>query len=202
MGGLLIALFVCFLLTASLMSQNSDKEKEMTIELVALGEIPMSVLHHLQQKLPDIFQAVVFVGQGKALPREAYDRKRQQYLSLPLLALLSRGRTSDRVNHKILGIMDEDVYTPGLNFIFGQAEATTGVAMISLTRLRQSFYGLAEDEDIFLERSLKEAVHEIGHLYGLGHCPDSLCVMHFSNSLSDTDRKSFRFCKRCQARLG
>lgn len=173
----------------------------MIIELVPLGEIPISVLHHLQKQLPDILQAVVLIGQGKVLPRDAYDRRRQQYLSLPLLALLSSDRTPDVANHKILGIMDEDVYTPGLNFIFGQAEAQTGVAMISLRRLRQSFYRLTENENIFLERALKEAVHEIGHLLGLGHCPDARCVMHFSNSLADTDRKSFRFCEACRRRL-
>jgi len=41
-------------------------------------------------------------------------------------------------------------------------------------------------------------VHELGHTYGLGHCPDTHCVMHFSNSLRDTDIKSATFCPACQ----
>lgn len=40
---------------------------------------------------------------------------------------------------------------------------------------------------LFFERTVKEAVHEIGHLKGLSHCPDSGCVMHFSNSLRDSE---------------
>jgi archaemetzincin len=43
-------------------------------------------------------------------------------------------------------------------------------------------------------------VHELGHVFGLEHCPDPECVMHFSNSLLDTDRKSTSFCSQCRAR--
>ena len=38
------------------------------------------------------------------------------------------------------------------------------------------------------------AVHELGYIYGLGHCLDASCVMHFSNRLPDTDFKGKEFC--------
>jgi archaemetzincin len=74
-------------------------------------------------------------------------------------------------------------------------------AIIALPRLRQSFYGLPEDEALYHERAVKEAVHEMGHTYGLGHCRNRRCVMAFSNSLLDTDAKSRHFCARCHPLL-
>jgi archaemetzincin len=87
------------------------------------------------------------------------------------------------------------------NFVFGEADAGRGCAIISLARL-----GLPPAEGkpaavLFRRRALTVAVHEIGHLLGLGHCPKEDCVMHFSNSLADTDRKSPEFCKRCRDQL-
>jgi archaemetzincin len=45
-------------------------------------------------------------------------------------------------------------------------------------------------------------VHELGHVYGLGHCNRQACVMWFSNTLAETDRKGSRFCPVCARALG
>jgi archaemetzincin len=101
----------------------------------------------------------------------------------------------------ILGICNFDAYSSGLNFVFGQASLTGSVAVIYLPRLRQEFYSLGADTSIFIERVLKEATHEVGHAFGLDHCPKRSCVMHFSNSLVDTDRKAKDFCNICRNKL-
>ena len=73
--------------------------------------------------------------------------------------------------------------------------------MVSLRRLRPEHYGAPPDEKRLEERALKEAIHELGHTYGLGHCQDERCVMYFSNSLGDTDRKQALFCPLCRKGL-
>lgn len=79
------------------------------------------------------------------------------------------------------------------------------VAAVYLSRLRQEFYGLEKNENLFLQRVLKEAVHEIVHeivhAFGLGHWPISRCVMHFSNSISVTDTKAKDFHQDCRIKI-
>jgi archaemetzincin len=57
------------------------------------------------------------------------------------------------------------------------------------------------DEQRFRGRALKEAMHELGHTFGLGHCADPGCVMWFSNTLAETDRKGAAYCARCEETL-
>ena len=116
-----------------------------------------------------------------------------------LLWILEKLKPSKEI--KILVICDIDAYSGDLNFVFGEAYKGGKVAAIYLPRLRQEFYGLEPNKLVFHERSVKEAIHELGHTFSLFHCNDKLCVMHFSNSLHDTDIKGKSFCSVCKDNL-
>ncbi len=167
------------------------------ILLVPFKGVDLEAVSFLEDKLPSIFNLSTELHSILPLP-PAYNPQRGQYLSFPFLEALLPLKKEDKL---ILGITEVDLYAPHLNFIFGQADIGRNVAVISLFRLHPSFYGLPEDKDLFLERTLKEAVHELGHLYGLPHCSNPYCVMHFSNSIRDTDIKGFNFCEACKKRL-
>jgi archaemetzincin len=123
-----------------------------------------------------------------------YDPHRRQYHAGGIISLLKPEK--DKLT---LIITSRDLYIPGLNYVFGYAPG--GVGVVSTKRLDPRFYGGSYDRRLFLERAVKEAVHEIGHLMGLGHCPNHDCVMHFSNNILDTDRKSSQLCGDCRRRL-
>ena len=166
------------------------------IYLVPIGPVDEDVLSVVGEGLATALGRELDVSDPLPHPAYAYHQRRQQYLSD---AILSQLRQMVLPAERLLGLVDLDLYTPGLNFVFGQASMGGREALIALPRLQQSFYGLPDDEALFHERAIKEAVHELGHTYGLAHCPDATCVMHFSNSLPDTDFKGKEFCAVCQA---
>ncbi len=122
------------------------------------------------------------------MPGEAYDMSRRQYRADRLLDLARR-----HGHGRVVVVTDEDLYAGSLNFVFGLAERPGRAAVVSLARLREN-----ADEHLCHRRAVTEVVHEIGHTFGLTHCPDPGCVMSFSNSTREVDRKDRYFCRRCQ----
>jgi len=182
----------------SLLRQQAAAQKTEPIALVPIGQVDEAVLTVIGEGLKEAFGRDYVIAAPLPYPDYAYDRRRGQYRSDDILAQLRR---LSFPAERWLGLVDVDLYTPGLNFVFGQATMGGPAALISLTRLRQRFYGLPDDQALFLDRAVKEAVHELGHTYGLGHCSDRRCVMAFSNSLADTDYKGRTFCPGCRRLL-
>jgi archaemetzincin len=195
-------IFPVFTLSASLLFTTElfgkERNQEMGIVLVAIGAVDKNVMDWLKNDLSTVFNRRITVGKGMRDPDYAFNKKRNQRLSTAILnAVMEQKEYSPY--EKILGVVDHDLYVPELNFVFGEASRNT--AVISLTRLRQTFYRLPEDQNLFHQRALTEAVHELGHTYGLGHCSNPRCVMFFSDSLMDTDRKGSEFCQKCKSKL-
>ena len=128
-------------------------------------------------------------------PYYAPDR-RQHHATLLLATLL---RHLPAPGAKIVGVTREDLFIPVLTFVFGQSQLDGPAAVVSTHRLHNEFYGLPADEGLLRERTVKEVLHELGHAYGLVHCPDQSCVMRASTYVEEVDLKDARFCGRCAA---
>jgi archaemetzincin len=166
------------------------------ISVVAVDIVPSHVLERICAAITETFARPCRVGAALPKPYYAFDAQRRQYSAE---AILRRLHVHDA--ERVLGVVNLDLFVPDLNFVFGLADRANRRALIALPRLRQSFYGKGENEQRFIERSIKEAIHELGHTYGLAHCTNPRCVMSFSNSLADTEYKGRGFCATCRTKL-
>ncbi|HWC96527.1 MAG TPA: archaemetzincin family Zn-dependent metalloprotease [Candidatus Sulfopaludibacter sp.] len=129
----------------------------------------------------------------------AFDAERKQYRSTDVLEMLGRHCPADGA--KLLAVTERDLFVPVLTFVFGQAQLGGRLAVVSLARLRQEFYGLSPNGDALMERAVKEALHESGHTFGLVHCADRSCAMSLATNIRHIDGKQAAWCAACSALL-
>ena len=181
-----------------------------TIELLKIGGINQSFLVKLKKNLERSFKgfnlSINVIQEAIPLEKAEYNPKRRQYNASKVLTKILY-YTQKKQFFRILGVMDDDIYSKPLNFVFGLAmNPKTRIpelpvaALISITRLRETFYRRAENNALFELRILKEAIHELGHTFSLEHC-NKFCIMRFSNSLADTNKKPPKFCEFCKKKL-
>lgn len=177
------------------------------IYLQRIGDVDPRILIVLQKNLKWFFRKnnikINILPDKLPLLESEYEPYRRQYDALKVKKRLIK-HVNKKKYYRIFGVMGEDIFSRFLNFVFGVADMpknkSFGSALISVTRLREKFYRRSENLAQFELRVLKEAIHELGHTFGLEHC-ENLCVMRFSNSLNDTDKKPPNYCEACLKKL-
>jgi archaemetzincin len=129
----------------------------------------------------------------------AYDSRRGQLDSRRILSGLEQLERRD--DQLVLGVTGRDLYSAIFTFVFGEAHLGGAVAVVSFHRLRSELYGLPIDPLRLRGRLAKEALHEVGHLFGLVHCHAPSCVMGFSGVVEEIDSKAIDYCELCLAKI-
>jgi len=163
----------------------------MNIVIIGLNMIDKRILEYICKYLCEkIFYCNCEIIDPLILDSRFYNKLREQYNSDLILNWIAQKTKTYKADITI-GVGDFDAYADNLNFIFGEAYPKDHVCAIYLGRLKTN------DNDLYNERIIKEVIHEIGHVLGLQHCPNPDCVMYFSRTINDTDRKKPMYCKKC-----
>jgi len=168
----------------SFMSKLKSKQFFMELE-VLYSQISGDKIQIIKNVLTNTYKDIlkVYIDEEIELIDEAYTLQRRQYNAEILLNYLIRNKKRGIG----LWVVSKDIYSSGMNFVFGLAQPFKG-AILSIYRL--------------LNKRLieKEVVHEVGHVLGLPHCSNN-CVMQYSNSLWEAEIKPSYLCEECKKKI-
>ena len=156
-------------------------------------EAQAGLLDVVRAHLGSELRVEVATGFEPERPAETWDARRRQYETGRILKWLE---TRHPGAAKVLGLTDVDLFIPILTFVFGEAQLGGRAAVVSTARLTPG-NGLRGGR-LLAERLRKEALHELGHAYGLVHCGNPGCVMGRSPGVAEIDSKGPSFCTDCR----
>lgn len=165
-----------------------------------LGPFERRLSAEVAESLRSTFDVEVVVLAEVPLPDEAFYRPRSRYRAEKLLEFLRRLESSK--SGRVVGLTAMDISTTKDTVqdwgIFGLAYLHSGPCIISTYRLRRN-----ASKDFLSTRLVKVVRHEVGHTYGLEHCPTPGCVMEDAKgSIRGVDSSDGSFCTACRTALG
>ena len=164
-----------------------------TISIYRYGDFSANKAKRLEKQLKFYFPEVVLREQVLTLSAKHYNKERNRYRGTGLCEELGKHRNGDAV----IGLTDYVIFKPNeisqTYGIMGVSPLGTYKCVVS-SRIPSS--GKEQSDDNFV----KLALHELGHSFGLDHCPDQQCYM------VDVEHKmkfpqTTGFCKSCKTKL-
>jgi archaemetzincin len=142
------------------------------------------------------FNLSVTVLPKNRLPATAWYPPRSRYRAEKILIYLDTLRNDSYT--KIIGLTSKDISTTKDSIydwgIFGLGELGGPTCVVSTFRLKKNTISKA----IFLRRLLRVINHELGHTFGLDHCPNFGCIMEDAKgTIKTVDNSSGRLCSTC-----
>lgn len=196
--GLYVLMSSCSPSTSKRPEGNIDVDSD--IYIVPIGDIDEKYLIPLVPKLETRFTTKVHLALDKRMPipDHTYNYDTKQYVAMYILTEMRKLDLPE--DAKVLGVTNVDLFLPesDLPFLFGQAIRGKS-ALISILRMDPSSYvGGKPNDELLSQRMIKEAVHELGHAFGLDNDDDPECVMYLPKDLKALDKKTDSFCVKCQ----
>jgi archaemetzincin len=166
------------------------------ITLISFGYFDNDFLRSVAENIQRELFVKVQIKEGHLDLSDYYDPARRQYNANLLLKQIENNFAIEP--SKTIGLFNVDLFIPIFTYIFGQAYLGGRTGIVSFFRLSNERYGIESDENLLLERSCKEIIHELGHTLGLIHCHVSDCVMRSGTYVEDIDQKGSKFCPKCR----
>lgn len=174
-------------------SKVREESSPRCVTVYRYSDFPLATAEALCKELKKTFPEVKLSSTVLELPAEYYLKERNRYNGSGLLRDLKSHRNGDAViglTNRIIYHANEISPTYG---VMGLSPIGTHSCVVS-SRIPAS--GKTHSIDNFV----KLALHELGHAYGLPHCPDQHCYM------VDAEHKmkfpqTTGFCTSCQSRL-
>ena len=170
------------------------------VAIQPLGPVKPADVQKVKASIEALYVVTVEILPEKPLPKAAYYKPRDRYKADDILDALAN-ETPERIQ-KVIGFTTRDISTTndeGKDWgIFGLGLMGGKACVVSTFRLRAG----KADEKLFHERLIKVVNHELGHTFGLDHCPVDGCLMHSAEGkIATVDAESGKPCAACSARL-
>lgn len=142
----------------------NEKEK---VVFVFFNNCDKTWQKYLVDKVSTFYNVTGYYNTSINLPKEAYYKPNNRYRADSLLSFLSRYNLKfDR----IIAVTDKPISCTRDGW---EDRSVLGLAFPSLKRCVVSSFKLHTD----IDKCLNVILHEVGHTYGLNHCPTTTCFM-------------------------
>ncbi len=193
-----LSAFIILLILSSHPSLYPGRNRIIAIQ--SLGHVDENVLSLIERGITAMYNADVIILEKRGLPPGAYYRPGKRYRAEKLIRYLDRVTVGKYT--KVVGITARDISTTKGKFadwgIFGLGSLGGKSCVVSTFRLRRGKKG----RRMFSQRLIKVVNHELGHTFGIGHCPVKNCLMQDARgTIVSIDGEPGGFCNLCREKL-
>lgn len=193
------AIFLLILITV-MVSGFVCADPKPVIAIQPLGSFDTDIIDTISAGIQNLYNVDVVILSEKEMPQSAYYKSRNRYRAEKLLDYLEENVDSKFT--KVIGLTNRDISTTKGEYydwgIFGLGSLAGRTCVVSTYRLGKD----KVSDSLFIERLKKVVNHELGHTFGLNHCPYKGCLMEDAKGkIKTVDSETGAFCPDCKEKL-